>query len=96
MADRYRIVQEGGHYRVIDHLGKPKSGLVNIKALAEIKVDELTRKDAQKTRVCIAHGCTATFESEGPHHRMCNRHRAMVDDCGIHQNTGRRVRFRSS
>lgn len=96
MAEQHTFVKEGGHYRVVDSEGRAKSGLIAIRAIAEDKVDELNSCANKMRRVCLAHGCTTEFLSEGPHHRMCNFHRAYSDDCGIPANTGRRVRFRSS
>jgi hypothetical protein len=42
------------------------------------KLDEEAGK--RRTRKCLC--CDEVFESEGPHHRLCNHHRATVGGLG--------------
>jgi uncharacterized protein YcgI (DUF1989 family) len=97
MADRYRVVSEGKYFKVVDARGVQQGHLSANVYKAQEKAEALNRKAKQTIRVCMAHGCTTKFTSDGPHHRLCNFHRAYGDNSGAYMSTGtRRARFRSS
>ncbi len=97
MAEPYRVEPQGRYFKVVDRFGH-QHGVLSTSALkAEERAEKLNRTAKHKVRVCMAHGCTTKFTSEGPHHRLCNFHRTYGDNSGTYISTGtRRARFRSS
>lgn len=59
----------GHSYVVQDAAGKVVSQEYWKKHHAETAAERLTRAARVKTRACLC--CRKSFESEGPHHRMC-------------------------
>jgi hypothetical protein len=51
-------------------------------ALAERSLDRMRAKETGKHRQRKCLCCGAVFVSEGPHHRLCNYHRATIGGLG--------------
>jgi hypothetical protein len=86
------VKRSGGGFAVFDG-ATPVSG-VNSQAVAETIRDRLEREAAMPTkrRACLC--CRATFDSQGPHNRLCKSCRQRVEPFpmlgGLRGRSGRR------
>lgn len=64
-----------GTWAVYDRLGQRVTRLRNIKMLAEADRDQLVVETGRKPRACLC--CGSGFDSEGKHHRLCDRCRKL-------------------
>ena len=69
----FDVVGQHGRYMILDN-GEQIAGPYTYKWRAEQVSDQLEAKARRSVRRCIS--CSASFESDGPHHRMCDNCRA--------------------
>lgn len=74
MPGKLTVERWGSGWAVFED-GRRRTG-VNMMAQAELMRDRMERAQTARRRKCLC--CGAEFLSEGPGHRLCARHRAIV------------------